>query len=63
MQATPVAVGAQAENPDFGATTTILIEGTRLQKLLRFRHLKAQLRDLRSEYALLERELFTQAPS
>ena len=58
MGATPVAGSAE---PDFGTTTIILIEqGTRAQKLLRLRHLKAQLRDLRAEYEQLEQELFGQ---
>jgi hypothetical protein len=59
MQSTPVGADAQA---DFGTTTIILIEqGARAQKLLRLRALKAALREMRSEYETLERELFGQA--
>lgn len=58
MDATPVAASPEA---DFGTTTIILIEGTRLQKLQRFRALKALIRDMRAEYEQLERELFGQA--
>jgi hypothetical protein len=58
MQSTPAGATPHA---DFGtATMTLILEGERCQKLLRFRNLKAQLRALRAEYEQLEAELFAE---
>ena len=57
MQSTLVEASAEADF-DSTAPAVIALVDARCQKLVRFAHVKAQLRQLRAEYNQLEEELF-----